>query len=126
MFIIYISKLSDITMKAIKWAGAGASLLDPVSAHLITPKYEHELPSGNGKCGAACRCCCVPVLLRASGTRPATTEAERRPRVQQRAEWNVDRLLSTDRSGSVDCRRHGAIWLSCVVEPRAARHECLL
>ena len=42
-------------MKAIKWAGTGASLLDPVYAHLITPKYEHELPPGNGKCGAACR-----------------------------------------------------------------------
>ena len=51
MFIIYISKLSDITMKAIKWAGAGASLLDHVSAHLITPRYEDG--------------CCVPVLLRA-------------------------------------------------------------
>ena len=38
-------------------AGTGASLLDPVPAHLITPKYEHELPSGNGKCGAACLCC---------------------------------------------------------------------
>ena len=45
------------TMKAIKWAGAGASLLDPVYAHLITPKYAHELPPGNGKCGAACLCC---------------------------------------------------------------------
>ena len=65
-------------MKAINWAGAGASLLDPVSAHLITPRYEDG--------------CCVPVA-----------------RVQQRPEWNADRLLSTDRSGSADCRRHGAI-----------------
>ena len=46
-----------VTMKVIKWADTGASLLDPVPAHLITPKYEHELPSGNGKCGAACLCC---------------------------------------------------------------------
>ncbi len=105
------------TMKAIKWAGAGASLLDPVSAHLITPKYEHELPPGNGKReyfeaglrGAKRQCCCVPVLLSASGACPATTGTECRPRVQQRPKWNVDRLLSTDRSGSVDCRRHGAI-----------------
>ena len=40
------------------------------------------------------------------------------------------RLSSTDRSGSGDrCRRnvkHGTIWLSCMVEPRAARHESLL
>ena len=40
------------------------------------------------------------------------------------------RLSSTDRSGSGDRRRrnvkHGTIWLSCVVEPRAARHERLL
>ena len=39
-----------VTMKVIKWADTGASLLDPVPAHLIAPKYEHELPSGNGKC----------------------------------------------------------------------------
>ena len=25
-----------------------------------------------------------------------------------------------------ECRRHRTIWLSCVAEPRAARHECLL
>ena len=54
-------------MKVIKWAGAGASLLDPVYAHLITPRYEDG--------------CCVPVLLSAGGACPATTEAERRPRV---------------------------------------------
>ena len=40
------------------------------------------------------------------------------------------RLSSTDRSGSGDRRRrnvkHGTIWLSCMVEPRAARHERLL
>ena len=30
-------------MKAIKWAGTGASLLDPVYAHLITPRYEDGL-----------------------------------------------------------------------------------
>ena len=47
-------------MKVIKCAGTGASLLAPVPAHLITPKYEHELPSGNGKCeyfGAGLREC---------------------------------------------------------------------
>ncbi len=42
---VNISEL--ITMKAIKWAGAVASLLDPVSTHLITPRYEDG--------------CCVPV-----------------------------------------------------------------
>ena len=31
-------------MKAIKWAGTGASLLAPVYAHLITPRYEDGLP----------------------------------------------------------------------------------
>ena len=70
-------------MKAIKWAGAGASLLDPVYAHLIAPKYEHELPPGNGKCEYF-----------GAGLRGAKRQR---------------RLLSTDRSGSVDCRRHGAI-----------------
>ena len=70
-------------MKVIKWADTGASLLDPVPAHLITPKYEHELPSGNGKCEYF-----------GAGLRGA------------KRQW---RLLSTDRSGSVDCRRHGAI-----------------
>ena len=30
-------------MKAIKWAGAGASLLDPAYAHLIPPRYEDGL-----------------------------------------------------------------------------------
>ena len=47
-------------MKVIKRADTGASLLDPVSAHLITPRYEHELPPGNGKCeyfGARLREC---------------------------------------------------------------------
>ena len=70
-------------MKVIKWAGAGASLPDPVYAHLITPKYEHELPSGNGKCGAACRCCCVPVA-----------------RIRQRPKRSVDHASSNDRSGT--------------------------
>ena len=70
-------------MKVIKWADTGASLLDPVPAYLITPKYEHELPSGNGKCEYF-----------GAGLRGA------------KRQW---RLLSTDRSGSVDCRRHGAI-----------------
>ena len=60
-------------------------------------------------CVAKRRCCCVPVLLSASGACPATTGTECRPRVWQRPKWNEDRLLSTDRSGSVDCRRHGAI-----------------
>ncbi len=76
-------------MKAIKWAGTGASLLDPVYAHMITPKYEHV---------AKRRCCCVPVLLRAGGTRPATTGTECRPRVQQRPE-RQRRLRSTEPSG---------------------------
>ena len=40
-----------VTMKVIKWADTGASLLDPVYAHLITPRYEDG--------------CCVPVLLSA-------------------------------------------------------------
>ncbi len=31
------------TMKVIKWADTGASLLDPVPAHLITPRYEDGL-----------------------------------------------------------------------------------
>ena len=54
------SAACKFTMKVIKWAGAGASLLDPVSAHLIAPKYEHELPLGSGKCeyfGAGLREC---------------------------------------------------------------------
>ena len=70
-------------MKVIRWVDTGASLLDPVPAHLITPKYEHELPSGNGKCEYF-----------GAGLRGAKRQR---------------RLLSTDRSGSVDCRRHGAI-----------------
>ena len=37
-------KCNAFTMKAIKWAGTGASLLDPVYAHLIPPRYEDELP----------------------------------------------------------------------------------
>ena len=32
------------TMKAIKWAGARASLLALAYAHLITPRYEDGLP----------------------------------------------------------------------------------
>ena len=85
MFIIYISKLSDITMKAIKWAGAGASLLDHVSAHLITPRYEDGccVPVLLSASVAACRCCCVPVA-----------------RVQQRPERSVDHASSNDRSGT--------------------------
>ena len=54
-------------MKVIKWADTGASLLDPVSAHLITPRYEDGLP------GAA-----ESPALRASDTRLAPTEVERR------------------------------------------------
>ena len=60
----YFAKNSDysqpFTMKVIKWAGAGASLLAPVYAHLITPKYEHGLPTGSEKCeyfGAGLREC---------------------------------------------------------------------
>ena len=36
-------------MKVIKWADIGTSLPDPVPAHLIPPKYVHELPSGNDR-----------------------------------------------------------------------------
>ncbi len=37
-------------MKVIKWADIGACLLDPVSAHLITPRYE----DGQGGMSAYC------------------------------------------------------------------------
>ena len=71
------------TMKAIKWTGAGANLFDPAYAHLITPRYEDG-------------------LLQAAES-PNTLGQDCGSAKRQR------RLLSTDRSGSVDCRRHGAI-----------------
>ena len=43
-------------MKVIKWADIGTSLLDPVPAHLIPPKYEHLLPSGNDRSGTQTAC----------------------------------------------------------------------
>ena len=79
-------------MKAIKWAGTGASLLDPVYAHMITPKYEHV---------AKRRCCCVPVLLRA-GVAACRCCCVPVARVQQRPERSVDHASSNDRNGSVD------------------------
>ena len=48
-------------MKVIRWVDTGASLLDPVPAHLITPKYEHVAKrrwrlSSNDRSGAeTCR-----------------------------------------------------------------------
>ena len=38
------SAACKFTMKAIKWAGAGASLLALAYAHLITPRYKDGLP----------------------------------------------------------------------------------
>ena len=50
------------------------------------------------------------MLLRAYGTRPATTEVERRPLVKQRPERSVDHAFSADRSGTEASGFH--LWWS--------------